>query len=126
MASNNGKRKDPRWKYNYLANSEDKNLVTCLFCNKVTKEGIHRAKQHQVGNFESTTKCLKCPNHIRKELACYMTEKENYDKMPDFDDIDNMIEIEVVDNDEVEEVEVIQKGKKNHALVREGLVVAPK
>ena len=130
MASNNRRRKDPRWKYNYLANVEDKNVVTCLFCNKVTKGGIHRAKQHQVGNFKNSTKCLKCPDHVREELAQYMEEKkndkENYDKMPDFDDIDNMIEIEVVDNDEVEEVEVIQKGKKNHALVREGLVVAPK
>ena len=112
MASDNGKRKDPRCKYNYLANREDKNLVTCLFCNKVTKRGIHRAKQHQVGNFKSTTKCLKCPDHVREELARYMAEKENYDKIPDFDDIDNMIEIEDVDDDEVEEVEVIQKGKK--------------
>ena len=47
-------------------------------------------------------------------MAEKKSDKENYDKMPDFDDIDNMIEIEVVDNDEVEEVEVIQKGK-NHA-----------
>ena len=44
MASDNGKRKDPGWKYNYLANIEDKNTVTCLYCNKVTKGGIHRAK----------------------------------------------------------------------------------
>nr|XP_023916649.1 uncharacterized protein LOC112028215 [Quercus suber] len=116
MASDNGRRKDPGWKYNYLANVEDKNAVTCLFCNKVTKGGIHRAKQHQVGNFKNSTKCLKCPDHVREELAQYMAEKksdkENYDKMPDFDDIDNMIEIEDVDDDEVEEVEVIQKGKK--------------
>ncbi|XP_030964704.1 uncharacterized protein LOC115985961 [Quercus lobata] len=117
MASDNGRRKDPGWKYNYLANVEDKNAVTCLFCNKVTKGGIHRAKQHQVGNFKNSTKCLKCPDHVREELAQYMAEKksdkENYDKMPDFDDIDNMIEIEDVDDDEVEEVEVIQKRKKS-------------
>ncbi|KAK4581633.1 hypothetical protein RGQ29_025003 [Quercus rubra] len=107
MTSDNGRRKDPGWKYNYLANVEDKNAVTCLFCNKVTKGGIHRAKQHQVGNFKNSTKCLKCPDHVREELAQYMaekkSEKENYDKMPDFDDIDNMIEIEDVDDDEVEE-----------------------
>ncbi|XP_030931075.1 uncharacterized protein LOC115956954 [Quercus lobata] len=117
MASDNGRRKDPGWKYNYLANVEDKNAVTCLFCNKVTKGGIHRAKQHQVGNFKNSTKCLKCPDHVREELAQYMAEKksdkENYDKMPDFDDIDNMIEIEDVFDDEVEEVEVIQKRKKS-------------
>ena len=112
MASDNGKRKDLGYKNNYLANAKDKNLVTCLFCNKVTKGGIHRAKQHQVGNFKSTTKYLKYPDHVREELARYMAEKENYDKIPDFDDIDNMIEIEDVDDDEVEEVEVIQKGKK--------------
>ena len=78
---------------------------------------MHRAKQHQVENFKNSTKCLKCPEHVREELAWYMAEKksdkENYDKMPDFDDIDNMIEIEDVDDDEVEEVEVIQKGKKS-------------
>ena len=129
MALDNGKRKDPRWKYNCLANVEDKNTVTCLYSNKVTKGGIHRAKQHQVGNFKNTTKCLKCHNHVREEFAHYMakekSENENYDKMPDFDDIDNMIEIEDVDDDKVEEVEVIQKGKK-YALVREGLAVAPK
>ena len=45
-------------------------------------------------------------------MAKEKSENENYDKMPDFDDIDNMIEIENVDDDEVEEVEVIQKGKK--------------
>ncbi|KAM4091218.1 hypothetical protein ACJW30_09G121400 [Castanea mollissima] len=85
MASDNGRRKDPGWKYNYLANVKDKNAVTCLFCNKVTKGRIHRAKQHQVGNFKNSTKCLKY----------------------------NMIKIEDVDDDEVEEVEVIQKGKKS-------------
>ena len=61
MASNNGKRKDLGYKNNHLANAEDKNSVTCLFCNKVTKGGIHRAKQHQVGNLKKkkTTKFLK-------------------------------------------------------------------
>ena len=121
MASDDGKRKDPRWKYNYLASVEDKNLVTCLFCNKVIKGGIHRVKQHQVRNFKNTIECLKYHDHVREELAHYMekkkTEKENYDKMLDFDDIDNMIEIEDVNDDEVEEVEVIQKGK-NHTLIR--------
>ena len=70
-----------------------------------------------MGNFKNTTKCLKCHNHVREEFAHYMakekSENENYDKMLDFDDIDNMIEIENVDDDEVEEVEVIQKGKKS-------------
>ena len=46
-------------------------------------------------------------------MAKEKSENENYDKMPDFDDIDNMIDIENVDDDEVEEVEVIQKGKKS-------------
>ena len=52
-------------------------------------------------------------------MAEKKTEKENYDKMLDFDDIDNMIEIEDVNDDKVEEVEVIQKGK-NHTLIRHG------
>ena len=41
------------------------------------------------------------------------SEKENCDKMPVFANIDNMIEIEDIDDDEVEEEEVIQKGKKS-------------
>ena len=122
MASDNGKRKDLGWKYNYLANVEDKNSVTCLYCKKVTKGEIHRVKQHQVGNFKNTTECLKCPDHVREELAQYMAEKkiekENYDKMLDFDDIDNIIEIEDVDDDEVEEEEDIQKGKKSCSSMR--------
>ena len=69
MTSDNGKRKDPRWKYNYLANVENKNSVTCLFCNKVKKGGIHRVKKHRVGNFKNTTKCLKCPDYVREELV---------------------------------------------------------
>ena len=52
-------------------------------------------------------------------MAEKKTEKEIYDKMLDFDDIDNMIEIEDVNDDKVEEVEVIQKGK-NHTLIRRG------
>ena len=53
MALVNGKRKDLGWKYNYLANVEDANLVTCLFCNKAKKGGIHKVKKHQVGNFKT-------------------------------------------------------------------------
>ena len=53
MALVNGKRKDLGWKYNYLANVEDTNLVTCFFCNKVKKGGIHKVKKHQVGNFKT-------------------------------------------------------------------------
>ena len=75
-----------------------------------------------MGTFKSTTKCLKCHNHVREEFAHYMakekSENENYDKMLDFDDIDNMIEIENVDDDEVEEVEVIQRGKKSRSSRR--------
>jgi len=37
---------------------------------------------------------------LEKSLRCIWqkkSDKENYDKMPDFDDINNMIEIEDVD-----------------------------
>ncbi|KAL0017409.1 hypothetical protein SO802_004478 [Lithocarpus litseifolius] len=57
-------------------------------------------------------------------MAKKKSDKENYDKMPDFDDIDNMIEIEDVDDDEVEEEEVIQKGKKSCSTLKPGKVVA--
>ena len=52
-----------------------------------------------MGKFKSTTKCLICPVNVREELEHYMAKNKNYDKLPDFDNIDNVIEIEDVDDD---------------------------
>ena len=42
-------RKDPGWKYFWLPNEQDLNTIICIFCDKVTKGGIYRHKQHLVG-----------------------------------------------------------------------------
>ncbi|XP_065621278.1 uncharacterized protein LOC136064046 [Quercus suber] len=45
-------RKDIAWKYAYLANQNNKNDLTCNFCEKVAKGGAYRLKQHLVGEEE--------------------------------------------------------------------------
>ena len=42
------KRKDLGWKYARLHNETNLNTITCIFCDKVTKGGIYRHKQHLV------------------------------------------------------------------------------
>ena len=82
-----------------------------MFCEKVTTGGIYRAKLHQVRGNRNVKKCMKCPNHVREELEQYMKgkkEKINYDKIPDFDDLENIIEIE----DDVEDDEINLTGKR--------------
>ena len=45
-------RKYPGWKYACLLNEKDTNTLICIFCDKVTKGGIYRQKQHLVGGLE--------------------------------------------------------------------------
>lgn len=109
------KRKDPGWKYNFLSDPNDTNTVTCSFCNKSTKGGIHRAKLHQVGGNRNAAKCLKCPDNVRKELQDYMdkkkVEKETYDNP-----IINVVDISMHGEEEEEEEELYGKKGKNVML----------
>ena len=59
-------RKDPGWKYPMLPNEEDLNTFICIFCDKVTKGGIYRHKQHLVGGHRNANRCTKCPVHLDK------------------------------------------------------------
>ena len=99
-----------------------------MFCEKVTTGGIYRAKLHQVGGNRNVKKCMKCPDHVREELEQYMNgkkqEKINYDKIPDFDDLKNTIEIEEdVEEDEINltrkrsKISVIDIGKGKNTVV---------
>lgn len=103
---------DPAWKYNVLHNPKDANSMTYIFCGKVTNEGIYWAKLHQVGGRRDAKKCLKCPEHVRSELHEYMEkkrqEKVNYDRLPDFDDMDEMMEPE----EDAEELDINAQGKR--------------
>ncbi|KAH7658191.1 Ribonuclease H-like protein [Dioscorea alata] len=59
-------KKDPTWKYNFLSDPNDPNTVTYMFCPKITKGRIFRAKQHQIGNFRNAKSCLKVLEHPKK------------------------------------------------------------
>ena len=73
-------RKDPGWKYARLPNEQDLNTIICIFCDKVTKGGIYRHKQHLVGGHRNAKKCTKCPVHVRQEMEDYMNGKKNKKK----------------------------------------------
>ncbi|RVW36765.1 hypothetical protein CK203_101561 [Vitis vinifera] len=70
-------RRDPGWKYGRLVNEKDLNTIICIFCDKVTKGGIYRHKQHLVGGYRNAKKCRKCPEHVREEMEEYMSSKKN-------------------------------------------------
>ena len=69
-------RKDPRWKYACLLNEKDTSMLICIFCDKVTKKGICRQKQHLVRGFQNSKKCIRCLKHVRKEIEDYMLAKK--------------------------------------------------
>ena len=54
-----------------------------------------------------------------------MAKNKNYDKLSDFDNIDNVIEIEDVDDDKGKWSRSYPKREKDHALLREGLAITP-
>ncbi|RVW62502.1 hypothetical protein CK203_064010 [Vitis vinifera] len=70
-------RRDPGWKYGRLVNEKDLNTIICIFCDKVTKGGIYRHKQHFVGGYRNAKKCRKCLEHVREEMKEYMSSKKN-------------------------------------------------
>ncbi|CAL9133133.1 unnamed protein product [Musa textilis] len=87
-------KKDSAWTYNYLKDPKDSNAVTYMFCDKTTKGGIFRAKQHLIENFKNTTTCKKYPPEVKEELMSYMNEKkiqknESYENLPE-DDVEHL------------------------------------
>ncbi|XP_052171981.1 uncharacterized protein LOC127787936 [Diospyros lotus] len=101
-SSSAGRRKDPAWKYHSLVNPKDLNTFKCNFCGKLTKGGVYRAKQHLAGGYRNVEICSKCPPHVRDEIIEFMSKKKrknDFDDMPDFDDIDTL-------GDDVDEMDV--------------------
>ncbi|KAD4586628.1 hypothetical protein E3N88_24229 [Mikania micrantha] len=70
------KKIDIGWKHNYLANPNDKNAVTYKYCKKVTKRGIFRAKQHQIGGNKKVKDCAKCPQEVKDELKAHFLSQK--------------------------------------------------
>ena len=69
-------RRDPGWKYGRLVNEKDLNTIICIFCDKVTKGGIYRHKQHLVSGYRNAKKCRKYSEHVREEMEEYMSSKK--------------------------------------------------
>ena len=101
IATCGSERKDPGWKYARLPNEQDLNTIICICCDKVTKGGIYRHKQHLVSGHTNATKCTKCPVHVRQEMENYINGKRNQkeqlkmineDLYEDFDDINEEVE----------------------------------
>ena len=69
-------RKDPGWKYAHLLNEKDTSTLICIFCDKVTKRGIYKQKQHLVRGFRNSKKCTRCLEHDRKEIEDNMLAKK--------------------------------------------------
>lgn len=125
MENETAKRTDIGWEHGFLADFKIKNNVTCKYCLRVTKGGIHRLKQHLTGGYRNVTACKKCPEHVKAEMIEYMAKKK-YDReqmnlvhesnqMTDFDDEDEM---EMLEND--------PKGKKPaNSIVKRARNVGP-
>lgn len=65
---------DPARKYR-KPDPKNKNNWTCSFCEKVTKGGAYRLKQHLVGGFRNVIKCPICPEHVSEEVKSFMLQK---------------------------------------------------
>ena len=55
----------------------NKNTIVCNFCEKITKGGIIRAKQHLIGKSDNIVACKKTPPNVVEELKEYMTTKKS-------------------------------------------------
>jgi hypothetical protein len=63
---------DPGWKYGFWLDIAKKEMVQCIFCQKVVPAGIKRFKQHIAGGFGDVGKCPRAPEVVRKEMADYL------------------------------------------------------
>lgn len=117
MSTAESKKKDPTWKYTQLKDPKDTNSHICPFCNKQTNGGIARQKEHLVGTMrkkKNTKLCKNVPNEVKEEILAYveqqraMKAQQQYDFVPDFDEEDNMVEVE---EEEVQGPSQRRKGK---------------
>ena len=66
MDSSISGRRDLGWKYARLVNEKNLTIIICIFCDKVTKWGTYRHKQHLVGGYRNAKKCRKCLKHVKE------------------------------------------------------------
>ena len=66
------KSKDPGWKYGFWPYGVKRDMVQCIFCQKVVPAGIKRFKQHIAGGYGDVEKCPIASAIVRKELFDYL------------------------------------------------------
>ena len=85
---------DSGWLHVTKVNPNNNNDLKCNYCEVVTRGEICRAKQHIVGGYRNTKRCVKCPPHVREEIRDYMEKKTSErlyrGRMPDFDQIESL------------------------------------
>ena len=79
------KSNDPGWKYGYWPDLADKNMVRCKLCDKNTKGGIKRLKEHLSGGFGDAAKCPKVTEEISKEMRNYILKNKRKAENPEID-----------------------------------------
>ncbi|XP_020267038.1 uncharacterized protein LOC109842592 [Asparagus officinalis] len=122
-SANCGRRQDSTWKYTSLVEEGNSNKHKCIYCNKITNDGISRQKEHLIGTTrkrKNVSLCNKVPSNVVDKLKEYDKKQaiirrqqavENY--MPDLED-DDMVEIDEVD--EVEEQAQATRNKRKEQL----------
>ena len=70
------KSNDPGWKYNMWALKDTKNAIRCNYCGFVSKGGICRAKQRQLGGYRNVSKCEKVPDDVKAKLLNMLKDKK--------------------------------------------------
>ncbi|KAL4196213.1 hypothetical protein AMTRI_Chr04g182210 [Amborella trichopoda] len=56
---------NPSWKYGYNRDPNNKNYIRCNFCEKDTKWGINRFKEHLAGIKGDVAPCKKIPDDVK-------------------------------------------------------------
>ncbi|KAL5190703.1 hypothetical protein HKD37_04G010081 [Glycine soja] len=70
---------DSDWTYCHPLVEGDTNTIVCNYCEKITKGGITRAKEHLVGKSGNAASCKKTPPDVVEELKGYMANKKNFE-----------------------------------------------
>ncbi|KAJ1395980.1 Zinc finger, BED-type [Sesbania bispinosa] len=83
-------RSDPGWKYCHSLTEGDTYNIVCNFCEKVTRGGITRAKNHLTGSSNNVKACPKCPKEVQEELKQYAKDKkkQNNFEIPNVRELD--------------------------------------
>ncbi|CAD6202927.1 unnamed protein product [Miscanthus lutarioriparius] len=78
---------DLGWKYEYWANLQKPDKVTCTLCDTEVSGGIKRLKQHLAGGYGDAKICPKTTTAIRKEMRDYL--ESNNRRRPLFNEEDD-------------------------------------